>query len=131
MDSIRQTQKKYCSQAMVAAIIAGLLFILAGQKSMGKGLVLGTLFSVINFVLMGELIPLQLRHPKTKTYFISLGSIIIRYGLIALPLLVAIKFEQFHLITVICGIFMIQIVIMADHLLKRISSTSEDQAFKE
>jgi len=93
---------------------------------MGKGLVLGTLFSVINFVLMGELIPLRLGHTKTKTYFISFGSIIIRYGLIALPLLVAIKFEQFNLLTVICGIFMIQIVIMADHLLKRISSTSED-----
>lgn len=111
---------------MAAAIIVGLLFILAGQKPMGKGLILGTLFSVINFVLMGEFIPLQLGHTKTKTYFISLGSIIIRYGLIALPLLLAIKFEQFNILMVICGIFMIQIVIMADHLVKKISSTSED-----
>jgi asparagine N-glycosylation enzyme membrane subunit Stt3 len=111
---------------MAVAIIVGLLFILAGQKPMGKGLILGTLFSVINFVLMGEIIPLQLGHTKTKTYFISFGSIIIRYGLIALPLLLAIKFEQFNLLMVICGIFMIQIIIMADHLVKKISSTSED-----
>lgn len=91
---------------------------------MGKGLILGTLFSVINFILMGEIIPLQLGHTKKKTYFISFGSIIIRYGLIALPLLLAIKFEQFNLLMVICGVFMIQLVIMADHLVKKISSSS-------
>ena len=126
MESIRQIQKKYCSQAMVAAIIAGLLFILVGQKSMGKGLVLGTLFSVVNFILMGELIPLQLGHTKPKTYMISLGSIFIRYGLLAVPLLVALKFEQFNLWTVICGVFMIQIVIMVDHLRKRFTSNPGD-----
>jgi asparagine N-glycosylation enzyme membrane subunit Stt3 len=126
MESIRQTQKKYCSQAMAAAIIAGLLLILAGQKPLGKGLILGTLFSVVNFVLMGELIPLQLGHSKTKTYLISFGSIVIRYGLLALPLLVAVKFEQFNLWTVICGVFMIQIVILVDHVRKRFSSNMGD-----
>lgn len=126
MESIRQTQKKYCSQAMVAAIIAGLLFILAGSKPMGKGLILGTLFSVVNFVLMGQLIPLQLGHSKPKTYLISFGSIVLRYGLLALPLLVAVKFEQINLWTVICGVFMIQIVILVDHLRKRFSSNPGD-----
>lgn len=126
MTAVRDTQKKYCSQAMGAAIIVGLLFILAGQKAMGKGLILGTLFSVINFVLIGELLPLHLGHAKTKTIFVSLGSIIIRYGLIAVPLLVAVKFKQFNLWTVICGLFMIQIVILSNHLLKKISSTSRD-----
>ena len=126
MESIRQTQKKYCSQAMVAAIIAGILFILFDQKPLGKGLILGTLFSVVNFVLMGELIPLQLGHSKPKTYLFSFGSIVIRYALLALPLLVAIKFEQFNLWTVICGVFMIQIVILADHLRKRFTSNSGD-----
>lgn len=126
MESIRQTQKKYCSQAMVAAIIAGLLFILAGSKPMGKGLILGTLFSVVNFVLMGQLIPLQLGHSKPKTYLISFGSIVLRYGLLALPLLVAVRFEQINLWTVICGVFMIQIVILVDHLRKRFSSNPGD-----
>jgi hypothetical protein len=126
MTTVRDTQKKYSTQAMGVGIIGALLFILAGQKAMGKGLILGTLFSVINFVLLGELLPLNLGHAKTKTFFVSLGSIIIRYGLIAVPLLVAIKFEQFNLWTVICGIFMIQIVILWDHLLKRISSASGD-----
>jgi len=126
MEPIRQTQKKYCSQAMVAAIIVGLIFILAGQKPMGKGLILGTLFSVINFILMGEIIPLQLGRTKAKAAFISFGSILIRFGLLALPLILAIKFEQFNLLTAICGIFMIQIVITADHLRKSITPASRD-----
>jgi hypothetical protein len=107
---------------MIAAIAVGLLFILAGQKPLGKGLILGTLFSVLNFIIMGELIPLQLGRGKSKTYLITVGSIGIRYGLLALPLLLALKFEQFSLWTVICGVFMIQIVIMVDHLRKRFIS---------
>ncbi len=126
MEPIRQTQKRYCSQALVAAIIAGLIFILADQKPMGKGLILGTLFSVINFILIGEFIPLQLGKTKSKTAFISFGSILIRFGLLALPLILAINFEQFNLITAICGIFMIQIVITADHLRKSITRASKD-----
>ena len=126
MESIKQTQKKYCSQAMLAAIVTGLVFILAGQKPMGKGLILGTLFSVLNFILMGQLIPLQLGQTRPKTYMISFGSIAIRYGLLALPLLIALKFEQFNLWMVICGLFMIQIVIMVDHIRKRLTSDPGD-----
>jgi len=107
---------------MVAAIIVGLAFVLAGSKPMGKGLILGTLFSVVNFVIMGQLIPQQLGHSQPKTYLISFGSIVIRYSLLALPLVVALKFEQFNLWTVIVGIFMIQIVILVDHVRKRFSS---------
>ena len=126
MESIKQTQKKFSSQAMLAAIVTGLVFILAGQKPMGKGLILGTLFSVLNFILMGQLIPLQLGQTRPKTYMISFGSIAIRYGLLALPLLIALKFEQFNLWMVICGLFMIQIVIMVDHIRKRLTSDPGD-----
>ena len=119
----REAQKKYGSRAMVAAIIAGLLFIMAGQKPIGKGLVLGTIFSVVNFVLIGETIPLTQRKSKGKIYLVSFGSILLRYGLMALPLIMAIQLQQFNLVAVIFGIFMIQIVIGADHLLKIISST--------
>lgn len=126
MEAIRQIQKKYCSQALAAAIIAGLVLILIGQKAMGKGLVLGALFSVLNFVIMGELIPLKLGRTMPKTYFITLGAIMLRFGLLSLPLFMAIKFEQFNLLTVVCGIFMIQIVIMADHVRQRITPASGD-----
>jgi len=126
MEPIRETQKKYCSRALIAAIIVGLIFILAGQKTLGKGLILGSLFSVINFILIGELIPLQFGKTRTKTTFISFGSILFRFGLLALPLILAINFEQFNLLTAICGIFMIQIVITADHLRKGLTPASSE-----
>ena len=116
MEVLRQTQKKYATRALILAIITGLLFILMGQKSMGKGLVLGTVFSVLNFILMGQSIALELGRSKAKTFSIVLGSIFFRYLLLAIPLIVAIKFEQFHIIAAAVGIFMIQLVILTDHI---------------
>jgi hypothetical protein len=122
MESVSQTQKKYGSRAMVAAIVVALILILAGLKPAGKGLVLGTIFSVINFVLIGHTIPLKISQTKRKTFFISLGSIFFRYALMAVPLIVAVKFEQFDLPAAVFGIFMIQLVILADYLLNFITS---------
>jgi hypothetical protein len=39
----------------------------------------------------------------------------------ALPIIVAVKLEQFNLVAAIVGLFMIQFVILADHLVKLIS----------
>ena len=128
MESVKQTQKKYGSRAIWIAIIVGLCFLLAGQKPVGKALVLGTIFSVINFVLIGQALPLRIGKSKGKTIFISLGSIFCRYILMAVPIVVAVKFEQFDLVGAILGLFMIQFVIMADHVLKLVSSWPNKKA---
>jgi len=125
METVSQTQKKYGSRAMIIAIIAAFIFILAGLKPVGKGLVLGTIFSVINFVLIGQTLPLRLSQTKRKTFFLSLGSIFFRYALLAVPLILAIKFDQFDLPAAIFGIFMIQLVILADYLLNLITSREQ------
>jgi hypothetical protein len=122
MESVSQTQKKYGSCAMIVSIIAAFILILSGLKPVGKGLILGTIFSVINFVLIGQTLPWRLSQTKRKTFFLSLGSNIFRYALLAVPLILAIKFEQFDLPAAIFGIFMIQFVILADYLLKLLSS---------
>jgi hypothetical protein len=114
---IRETQKKYCSLALVTAIIIGFFLIIAGQSSLGKGLILGTLFSSINFALMGEVLPHKVGKSRGKTYLITLGSIVSRYVLLAVPIVLGIKFpDRFDLITVIIGIFMVQLVILWDYL---------------
>ena len=122
MESVSQTQKKYGSRAMIAGIIAAFILILSGLKPVGKGLILGTIFSVINFVLIGQTLPLRLSQTKRKTFFLALGSNFFRYALLAVPLILSIKFEQFDLPAAIFGIFMIQFVILADYLLKLLSS---------
>jgi hypothetical protein len=127
MESVKETQKKYCSLAMMAAILIGLVMILAGQKPAGKGLVLGTLFSVVNFVLMGEILPVKMGGSRPKAFFFSLGSIVLRYLLMAIPLFLAIKTDQFNLVASVCGLFMVQLMILADHLIVSISSGYKKQ----
>jgi len=72
METVKGLQKKYCSLAVIAAIFIGLVMILAGHKPVGKGLILGTLFSVINFVLMGETLPVKMGKSRPKTFFLNI-----------------------------------------------------------
>jgi hypothetical protein len=128
MASIRETQKKYCSRAITAAIFAGLFFILAGRAPIGKGLILGTVFSIVNFIIMGEMLPLRIGKSKNKTFLFSLVSIFSRYILLSVPLIIAVKFEQYQLISVVFGIFMVQFFILADHLVGLITAARRNQA---
>ena len=117
MEAVKEVQKKYASRALTLAIGVGLLLILMGHKPVGKGLVLGTIFSVLNFMLMGKSIALNFGRSKAKTISLSLGSIIFRYLLLAIPLVAAVKYEQFNLVAATVGIFMIQLVILAEQVL--------------
>ena len=103
---------------MMAAIFIGILFILMGHKAQAKGLILGSIFSVLNFVLMGEILPMLVGHSRKKSSFISLGSIVFRHGLLAIPLILALKMEWLDFAATVIGLFMVQIMIMGDHLLK-------------
>ncbi|MCP4692380.1 MAG: ATP synthase subunit I [Desulfobacterales bacterium] len=128
MEAIRETQKKYCSRAMIAAIFLALFLIIIGYKPMGKGLVLGALFSVINFILMAETLPMKMGRTKRKSVLFSLVSVLARYGVMAIPLVAAIKYEQFNLFAVIPGLFMIQAVILTDQLIQALKPARGGQA---
>jgi len=116
MEAVRQTEKRYCSLSLTTAIITGFIFILAGQKALCKGLILGTLFSILNFILIGETLPQRIAASSKKTFFLSLGSIFFRYTLLAIPIVMAIRSENYNLWAVVSGIFMVQVMILADHL---------------
>ena len=127
--AVKAVQKKYCSRAIAAAIIAGLPFILGGYAPIGKGLILGTIFSIINFILIGETLPLKIGPAsRRKLFVISLGSIGVRFSLLAIPIISAVKFAQFELITTVTGVFMVQLMIVADHSLKLIASARRRRA---
>jgi hypothetical protein len=128
MEAVKQVQKKYTTLALTLSIGAGIVFILMGHKPLGKGLILGAIFSVLNFILMGKSIALRFGRSKAKTFSISMGSIIIRYLLLAIPLIAAVKYEQFNLVAAILGIFMIQLVILAEHVLTLIPAMGKKQA---
>ena len=114
METVKQFQKKYGTTAMFIAIALALVLIIMGQKEMAKGLVLGTLFSVINFVLMGESLQLRLGRSRRASTMVSFSLILLRFGLMAIPLIVSIRYNQYHIVTTIVGLFMVQVVILTD-----------------
>lgn len=128
MEAIREVQKRYCAAVMAVAVPLALCFVLAGMKPAGKGLVLGALFSILNFILMGQTLPMRLGRTRTASIGVSFGSLGFRYLLLAVPLVVALRVESFHPVTTVFGIFMIQIVILADHFAKAFRRRDEKRA---
>jgi len=100
---------------MVTATVIGLLLIVAGYKPEAKGLVLGCLFSIVNFVLIGETLPLRMGKTRRGVFIVSLASISFRFLLMAIPLIAAVKNDQFTVFAVIPGLLMVQFVILIDH----------------
>jgi hypothetical protein len=117
ISEVRQIQKTYCSHALILAIAVALIMIIFGAKPIGKGLLLGTLFSILNFILMAAMLPMRMNQNKKKSSLASFGSIWFRFALLALPLFLAIRAEAFNFFATATGLFMMQIIILSHHLL--------------
>jgi hypothetical protein len=122
MNEFQQTQKEYCSQAMMLAIGAALIFMAVGDKPISKGLILGTLFSILNFILIAQSLPSRLDKGRSKTFLVCLGSVWLRYAVLAVPLIVAAKFESFNFFAAAVGILMVQVVILGRQLVNKVLS---------
>ena len=118
VDAIRKTQKKYGSRALTTAVVAGVVLVLAGYSPVAKGLVLGTLFSVLNFVLMGQILPMLFSPSQRRSVLMSFGAIIGRYVLLSIPLIVSIKLANFNFFAAALGIIMVQVMIMVEYLIQ-------------
>ncbi|MCP3874758.1 MAG: hypothetical protein GY699_16600, partial [Desulfobacteraceae bacterium] len=70
MTQAKQIQKEYCSQAMLLAISIALIFLMLGAKPIAKGLILGTLFSIVNFMLIAQAMVMQLNKNRGKTIMV-------------------------------------------------------------
>ncbi len=122
-DEMKRAQKRFCSWAMTSAIIVAFVFLILDEKAIAKGLIMGTLFSIINFILLGRSIPMILGRSVAKTRAIGLSSILGRFVVLAIPLIVAIKLDKFNFIAVVVGIFSVQIVTVVDYtIIKRFFS---------
>lgn len=114
--SMWDVQKRYVRLALILAVLLAGPLMAIGQRPLGKGLILGTLFGVVNFILMALALPMRLRYVRGKALLFSLTSIYMRFALMALPLIWALKHDSVALTTTAAGLFMIQIAIFGDHL---------------
>jgi hypothetical protein len=113
---LRQIQKKYGARALTTAIVIAVVTLLIGHKDLGKGLVLGTLFSILNFILMAELLPLRLAPDRKRAGFYAFGTLVLRYAILSIPLIVAAKSSAFSFATTAAGLFMVPLMASIDSL---------------
>jgi len=124
----REALKRYCSRAMAAAILIGAALIFGGQPAWGKGLIAGTLFSILNFILMAEALSHHIGKSQRRATVFSLGSILLRYSLMAVPMILALVYHLFHPAAAAIGLFFVQLVILTEHVLSSISPSSGSSA---
>jgi len=124
----REALKRYCSRAMAAAVLIGAALIFGGQPAWGKGLIAGTLFSILNFILMAEALPHHIGKSQRRATVFSLGSILLRYSLMAVPMILALVYHLFHPAAAAIGLFFVQLVILTEHVLSSISPSSGSSA---
>jgi len=124
----REAQKKYCFRAITSAILVGGGLIFAGLPALGKGLVAGALFSVLNFILIAESLPHKLGKSRRKAAAVSMGWILLRYALMAVPLILALRFHLFHPLTAAVGLFFVQLAILWDHFVLAFNSSPGKEA---
>jgi predicted lysophospholipase L1 biosynthesis ABC-type transport system permease subunit len=109
-------QKRFGARALTIAIVLAVVAILSGHKALGKGLVLGTLFSILNFVLMAEFLPLRLSPDRRRAGAWAFGSLLLRYTLLAIPLILAAKSDAISFATTAAGLFMVPLVALIDSM---------------
>jgi hypothetical protein len=109
------TPKKIWSWSITYATAIAVICLLLHQTAFAKGLVLGAVFSVINFILLGQTVPMTLFKSRAKAGMIGFSSILGRYVLLAVPLIIGIKLPSFNFVAVVIGVFAIQITTLVSY----------------
>ena len=117
-EEVKKVQKLYCNRAMLYAIGGFFILFFLGHKDIGKGLVLGALFSVFSFVIMGMSLERQVAGAKNiwRARSTSFMSIFLRLAILAIPLVISYKTESINFYGAVAGIFMIQFSILFNNL---------------
>jgi ATP synthase protein I len=123
--SLNEVRRHYCRRALIVAVLLGAVLMLVGERLISKGLILGTLFSIANFSIMAAFIPLRLDSAQRRRTFVATGSYFLRYALLSAPLILAQVTGYISIIGVAVGLFMVQIVIMGEHLWARLRNPLE------
>ena len=111
------TPKKICTWSITYSTAIAAICFLFQQTAVAKGLIVGAIFSVINFVLLGQTIPMTLFKSRAKAGIIGFSSILGRYVLLAVPLIIGIKLPSINFVAVVIGVFAIQITTLVSYFL--------------
>jgi hypothetical protein len=114
METIRHLQKRYCGGALSLAVVLSLVVYLAGWPAITRGLLLGALFSALNFALLGKTMTQKLAGAHRRNTIVAVTAQAGRYLLWGVPVVIAVKLPPVDLPATITGLFMVPIFIIAD-----------------
>jgi hypothetical protein len=118
-NDLSQMKKRICFRTIALAIVASGILLFLQEKGIARGLLLGTLFSVVNFLLLSTSIPMTLWRSRSQASWIGFGSILTRYAMLAVPMVVGLKSSSFSFFAVVVGVFSVQLFMFFEYLVIR------------
>ena len=112
MEELIKFRKTVILQILVTAALVAAVTVLLGYRAAAKGFVLGSLFSLVNFLFMFRHTAGRVGDSRKAASGKSFLSMIIRMALLAVPLYVAMVRPEIDLIWAVAGILNLQISIL-------------------
>ncbi len=110
-------QNSIIRQTLWLTIFISLIALVLGRRSVTKGIILGGLFSVIDFKLMARSLPRSIQSSSgVKLAINRLGRLLI----MAIPLVLAFKFPEYlNFIAAAVGLFLVKVTIFLRYVVFR------------
>jgi len=116
-DTYQSLQNAIVKETLWLSIAIALLALAFGYKPLTKGIILGTLFSVLDFKLMARSLRKRIQSPSRLKFT---GNLLGRLLIMAIPLIIALKFPYLiNVIAVIVGLLLVKITILLRYLVFR------------
>jgi len=117
-------------RALLLTVGGAIILTLTGQAAWARGLALGGLVSAVNFLVMAWLLPRALDPARRRGQAFTVGSVALRFGLMAGALAVALSMpHRVAPLATAAGLFMVQISLLSNRLLggRLVGSPSESR----
>lgn len=114
MEAIDTLRRRYGGGALAAAAALGILAYLGGWPAVARGLVLGSLFSALNFHLLGKTLAKNMATTQGRAMRVLRIARAGRILLLGVPLVLAVKLPALDLPATVAGLFMVPMAILLD-----------------
>jgi hypothetical protein len=108
-------------RALFLVLLAAVILLVTVSKPAARGLVLGGLFSALNFYVMSRVIGGRVMKTGWPGRTFGFFWLLARMGIMALPLIAALKMDFFNLAATAAGLFAIQASLLLEPLLSRLT----------
>ena len=114
-------QRTLIKKTLFLALTAACICLVFNQKAAAKGIALGAVFGVADFKLMALLLPRRLARQSRITFYLSL---ICRFVLLSVPLILALKLPSFNFAATVVGLLLMKAAVFFHFFLSKSSTPS-------